>query len=259
MNQKKHLGQHWLKDKQTLVSIAQHAKIQKGDTVLEIGPGEGYLTEVLLGKGANVIAVELDDSLSEHLEGRFSSLPFKLNKLSILDFDFSTLPVGYKIVANIPYYITNQLLRILTNISNMPSVAVLLVQKEVAERVSAKPGRMGLTSVVSQLLYEVEQGEVVKANMFDPAPKVDSQVLIFNKRPKPLYEKHISREMVRLAKMCFSQRRKTIENSLSAGLHLPKDEFAKILSKAHLGENVRPQELSLAQWRELADTVVQNT
>lgn len=259
MNQKKHLGQHWLKDKTTLESIVRHAKIQKGDSVLEIGPGEGYLTEVLIDEGANVVAVELDDSLSEHLEDKFSSLPFKLNKLSILDFDFSTLQVGYKIVANIPYYITNQLFRILTNISNMPSVAVLLVQKEVAERVSAKPGHMGLTSVVAQLLYEVEQGEVVKANMFDPAPKVDSQVLVLTKRPKPLFDKETTYAIVRLAKMCFSQRRKTLENSLSAGLHLPKDEIAKILSNAHLSGTVRPQELSLTQWCELAETVVQNT
>lgn len=259
MNQKKHLGQHWLKDKKTLEAIVRHADIQNGETVLEIGPGEGYLTEVLLDKGANVIAVELDDSLAEHLENKFSTLPFKLNKLSILDFDFSILPEGYKIVANIPYYITNQLLRILTSISNTPSVAVLLVQKEVAERVSARPGHMGLTSVVAQLLYEVEQGEVVKASMFVPAPKVDSQVLVLTKRSKPLFDKETTNAIVRLAKMCFRQRRKTIENSLSAGLHLPKDEITKILSKAHLSNHVRPQELLLAQWRELAETVVQNT
>lgn len=256
MEPNKQLGQHWLKDKVSLAAICGGAKIKQGDTVLEIGPGTGELTELLLNQGAEVIAVELDERLSASLREKFKGLPFTLNTLSILKFDLSSLPGSYKIVANIPYYLTNHLLRMLCETQHKPVVAVLLVQKEVAQRVCAAPGEMSLLSVSVQLSYEVSLGPVVLAKLFDPPPKVDSQVIILKRRTQPLFpgwhpgNREVG-EFFRVVKAGFSQRRKTLLNSLSAGLHLTKEETLKLLGAAKIQPTIRPQELSLENWYSL--------
>src|SRR3989344_4166577 len=139
---KKSLGQHWLTDKNSLEAMCNAADVTTGDNILEVGPGRGSLTASLLDRGANVVAVELDERLGAELTEKFKDKSFILNMLSILDFDYSSLPKDFKIVANIPYYLTSHLLRQLSETPNQPSVAVLLVQKEVAERVVAAPGDM---------------------------------------------------------------------------------------------------------------------
>ena len=144
---KKSLGQHWLDDERSLAAMCDAASIKNGDTVLEIGPGQGSLTAILLDRGARVAAVELDGRLAQELKKKFAGLPFTLNMLSILDFDLSNMPGGYKIVANIPYYLTAHLLRMLSETQHKPSVVVLLVQKEVAERVTSKPGEMSVLAL----------------------------------------------------------------------------------------------------------------
>ncbi len=256
MEPKKQLGQHWLKDKASLTAICDGAIIKPGDTVLEIGPGTGELTEVLLSQGAEVIAVEIDERLSAGLQEKFQGLPFTLNTLSILKFDLSSLPGSYKIVANIPYYLTNHLLRMLCETQHKPVIAVLLMQKEVAQRVCAAPGDMSLLSVSVQLSYEVSLGLVIPAKLFEPPPKVDSQVIILKRRTQPLFpgchpgNKEVG-EFFRVVKAGFSQRRKTLLNSLSAGLHLTKEETLKLLSGAKIQPAIRPQELSLVNWYSL--------
>jgi 16S rRNA (adenine1518-N6/adenine1519-N6)-dimethyltransferase len=133
---KKSLGQHWLHDNIVLDAIVQSATVTKQDTIIEIGPGLGTLTEKLLATGATVIAIEFDESLLGGLRAKYANRPnFQLVYADVLGYDLSTLPKNYKIVANIPYYLTSQLLRILSDTAHKPTCAALLMQKEVTKRV----------------------------------------------------------------------------------------------------------------------------
>ncbi len=251
---KKSLGQHWLHDKESLEAICDGAGVVAGDVVLEIGPGTGELTEQLLGRGANVIALEIDESLHKGLTKRFSKYDesrFSLQMGDIRTYDLTGLPVGYKIVANIPYYLTNHLLRILSETNNKPARAALLVQKEVAERVASEPGGMSIVSVVTQLEYEVSKGWLVPARLFTPPPKIDSQVLILKRRPVPLFPDIDRKRFISLVKAGFAGRRKTLHNSLSAGMHVAKEETGIRLTQANIDSKLRAQALSLENWYEL--------
>lgn len=245
---KKSLGQHWLHDLTSLEAMA--GNVHEGDIVLEIGPGTGTLTEVLLAKGAKVIAVEKDESLLKDLIHKFEHDDFRLVNKSILEFDLTSLPPTYKVVANIPYYLTSNLIRNLSESSNPPVSAVLLVQKEVAQRVATAAGDMSLLSVSAQFYWEVELGLPVPARLFTPPPKVDSQILILNKRPKNLYDVD-TKKFFQIVKAGFGERRKTLSNSLSGGLRLPKDEVQEILRKAAIDPGLRAQALSLDDWYRL--------
>lgn len=246
----KSLGQHWLFDKSALGSIVGYADIKKGDVVLEIGPGLGTLTHELLDAGANVVAVELDESLAGELKDRFAEKDFQLRLEDILTFDFSSLPKGYKIVANIPYYLTSHLLRIICESSNRPKKAVLLVQKEVAERVSAIPGSMSLLAVSVQTYVEVSLGELVPAKLFSPPPKVDSRSLIldFYDLPRVGDEKHF----FQIVKAGFSQPRKKLRSSLAGGLHISNEAADKLLISVDIDPSRRAQTLSIEEWEKLS-------
>jgi 16S rRNA (adenine1518-N6/adenine1519-N6)-dimethyltransferase len=248
---KKSLGQHWLHDTASLQAMCDAADVQAGDNVLEVGPGTGTLTTQLLNRRANIVAVELDESLADDLERRFSGKPFVLHRQSILEFDLTTLGLDYKLVANIPYYLTSNLIRTISESTNPPVIAVLLVQKEVAERVASRPGDMSLLSVTAQYYWEVSRGPLVPAKLFTPPPKVDSQILILHRRPTPLFDQDISKEYFQLVKAGFSNRRKTLLNSLSGGLHLAKPETLALLDTAGITHTKRPQELTLEQWHAL--------
>lgn len=255
---KKSLGQHWLNDTASLNAVAETANIEAGDTVLEIGPGLGSLTKILLQKAGKVIAVELDDILAAKLQIDFPTDKLTVVKKDILTFDLTELPIGYKVVANIPYYLTSHLLRILNESSNPPSIISLLVQKEVAQRVCAAPGQMSMLSVSVQFYCETSLGIIIPAKLFTPPPKVDSQILKLVQRQKPLFPNIDSKRFFRIVKAGFANRRKTLLNSLSAGLQLSKDQTAQIITSAGLDSNSRPQELSLEQWFQLYKVVVKN-
>jgi 16S rRNA (adenine1518-N6/adenine1519-N6)-dimethyltransferase len=255
---KKSLGQHWLDDQASLEAMCDAAEVRAGDTVLEIGPGKGTLTTSLLNRGAAVVAVELDERLAQDLRIQFKNKPFILNMLSILEYDFSSLPAGYKIVANIPYYLTSHLLRLLSETPNPPSQMALLVQKEVAERVVASPGAMSLLAVSVQLYYEAKAGSVVKAELFSPSPKVDSQILILKSRVNPLFPDLTGSHPVkffRVVKAGFSERRKKLRSSLAGGLHTSKEEAEELLKKSGIDPNLRAQALSLDDWHRLYESV----
>ncbi len=170
---------------------------------------------------------------------------------SILEFDLTSLPVGYKVAANIPYYLTSNLIRTLSESSNPPASAVLLVQKEVAERVAAAPGKMSLLSVSAQYYWEVALGRDVPARLFTPPPKVDSRILKLHYRQNPLFKDVDSRDFFRLVKAGFGERRKTLGNSLSGGLRLSKDETKNILQLAGIDPGLRAQALSLEDWHNI--------
>src|SRR3984885_5403895 len=167
---KKSLGQHWLEDETALQAMVETAEITSEETVLEIGPGQGALTKLLTEKAVRVIAVELDKSLADNLA---PALNLEVINQDILRFDFSQLPPNYKLVANIPYYLTSNLIRVISETPNPPAIAAILVQKEVAQRVAAAPGAMSLLSVTAQFYWQVYLGREVAAKLFTPAPKVD--------------------------------------------------------------------------------------
>jgi len=225
---KKELGQHWLHDEESLQAMVDGIELTSNDTVLEIGPGLGTLTAPLAAGAKRVIAVK---------------------------FNLTTLPKGYKIAANIPYYLTSNLLRVLCESSNPFSKATLLVQKEVAERVCAQPGDMSLLSVAVQLYTEPRLGMVVPAELFTPPPKVDSQILLLDYRTEPLFADLDTKLFFRVVKAGFAQRRKTLLNSLSAGLQLSREQTDAALEAADIFPAARAQNLSLAQWHQLYEVL----
>jgi 16S rRNA (adenine1518-N6/adenine1519-N6)-dimethyltransferase len=254
MKPKKQLGQHWLHDEYSLESMAEMAPITEDDFVLEVGPGLGTLTEVLLNRGSKVLAVEYDRELYEALCRSSFAKDDNLEIIhnDILKVDLTQLPENYKVVANIPYYLTSNLVRVLSESTNPPASATLLIQKEVAERIATGPGDMSLLTVSTQMYFEAELGPVVPAILFTPPPKIDSQIIHLKRRPQPLYGDLNSKLLFRVVKAGFSNRRKTLLNSLSAGLHLSKDQTRELLAKVEISPTKRPQELSLDNWIELA-------
>jgi 16S rRNA (adenine1518-N6/adenine1519-N6)-dimethyltransferase len=252
MKPKKKLGQHWLHDQASLSAMADLAQVGAKDFVLEVGPGLGTLTEVLLQRGANVVAVEYDQELYELIKKELKNAEqLEVVHQDILRFDLAQLPPGYKVVANIPYYLTSKLVRVLSESDNPPQSVTLLIQKEVAERLAAGPGEMSLLSVTAQMYFESRLGPVVPAGLFTPPPKVDSQIIHLNRRQQPLFGSADSKSLFRLVKAGFSNRRKTLLNSLSGGLQLPKEETKALLEKADINPQNRAQDLSLEDWLRL--------
>lgn len=245
---KKSLGQHWLTDEASLEAMCETAEVQPTDTVLEIGPGLGTLTELLVQQAEQVVAVEFDRQLAADLPSRVQADNLEVISEDILSFDFTSLPPDYKVVANIPYYLTSNLVRTLSETPNRPVVAVLLVQKEVAQRVAAAPGDMSVLSVTAQYYWDVGVGYDVPAELFTPPPKVDSQILILQRRDGELFPGVDTKAFFRLVKAGFSERRKKLRSSLSGGLHITKPDAEALLGKAGLDPNLRAQALSLADW-----------
>jgi len=247
MNTNKSLGQHWLNDEAVLSSICETADLSANDVVLEIGPGLGALTWYLTDKAKRVVAVEFDSELAKALKNRVDADNLEVVCQDILKFNLSELPKNYKIVANIPYYLTSKLIRTISESKNPPIKTVLLVQKEVAERIAAKPGGMSLLSVTAQYYWEISLGIVVKAESFTPPPKVDSQVIIMDRRNEPLFDVD-EKKFFRVVKAGFASRRKTLLNSLSGGLRITKSETKKLLENVEVDIGLRPQALSMSDW-----------
>lgn len=248
---KKSLGQHWLHDADSLDAMCTAADVRASDTILEIGPGLGTLTEFLVQKASQVVAVEFDEKLAKDLPSRVPVNNLRVVSQDILSFDFTSMPVDFKVVANIPYYLTSNLIRVISETSNQPAVAVILVQKEVAERVAAAPGDMSLLSVTAQYYWDVRLAEEVPAELFTPPPKVDSQILVLQRRAQPLFDDVDTKPFFRLMKAGFAQRRKTLLNSLSAGMHLDKPTVTNMCESVDIDPRRRAQTLSLEEWHNL--------
>lgn len=254
---KKYLGQHWLTDAASLGAICDAGGINVGDVVLEIGPGTGTLTQLLVNRAKQVIAVEFDKTLASQLHRHITSDKLCVVQQDILRFDLTSLPPDYKVVANIPYYLTSNLIRVLSETSNQASKVVLLIQKEVAERVAARPGAMSLLSVSAQFYWEIGLGQVIPAKLFTPPPKVNSQVLIMNRRAKPLFPLIDEKLFFQIVKAGFAARRKTLLNSLAGGLRTDKAQVKNLLNQAQLNPSLRAQNLSLEDWWALYTISVQ--
>ncbi len=254
---KKSLGQNFLNDEKIIEDILEKAKVNSNDWVFEIGPGTGMLTSRLVERTANVLAIEIDHSLVLHLTEIFkSSEGFSLLEGNVLDMDlkealetslFSEHP--YKIIANIPYYITAPIIRTLLSLPYQPISMTLMVQNEVAERLSAKTGSMSLLSLMAQYYATVEKVLFVPKESFDPIPKVDSAVISLF--PKRKYDKEADRKVFRLARAGFSARRKTLANNLSSSLGLSKESIETKLMEIGLRRDIRAQALSVNDWEKL--------
>lgn len=235
-----------------LASIADEAGITPEDTVLEIGPGLGTLTSELLSRAKNVIAIELDEDLARKLPGQFPGKNLEVVNQDVLTYDLTQLPKDYTVVANVPYYITSKIVQMLLSAQNKPRTIALLVQKEVAERLAAKPGDMSILAVSAQVFAEVSLGDVVPAEYFTPPPKVDSQVVILHVRPKSLLEDVDERAFFRIVRAGFSAKRKKLRSSLAGGLGISKDEVLRLLETANIDPDMRAEALEVDQWLRLA-------
>ena len=248
---KKSLGQHWLKDPEILADIAEAAELTSDDVVLEIGPGLGTLTSRLLARANSVTAVEFDADLARKLPGQLPGKKLTVVNQDILQFDLSQLPKNYKVVANVPYYITSKIVEKLMTAGNKPSIAVLLVQKEVAERIAAEAGNMSILSVSVQIFAEAELDIEVPRQFFTPPPKVDSQVVILRTRNNPLITPEDQRDFFRIVKAGFSAKRKKLRSSLSGGLGIDKSSVEELLKNAGISPDARAEDLAIEDWKRL--------
>lgn len=245
----KKLGQHFLIHKPTFKTILDASALNTNDNILEIGSGLGSLTKILASKTTKVMAVERDAVLAEALNKR-KLAKVKVVRGDILDFDFSQLPKNYKVVANIPYNITSRLLKKLITNSNPPQIMVLLIQKEVAERICEKPGKMSVLALSVQYYADPKIIGVVERSKFWPMPKVDSAIIKIIRKPKPIFAAD-EKKLFRLIKAGFSAKRKKMKNSLAGGLNISVTVAQSLLQTAQIDLNARAQELNMAQWHQL--------
>lgn len=259
---KKSLGQHFLVDQAVLKRILAAAEIRPGEIVVEVGPGLGILSEGLAKGGARLIAVELDSKLVRLLKKRLAAFPeVRIVHADILkvapgqllrdNLSASELEQGYKVVANLPYYITSPALRHFLEGEPRPSRMVVMVQKEVGEAIAATPGKMGLLSVKVQFYSKPSIISYVPAASFDPPPKVDSVILRLDVYSKPAIEVSDIAGFFDIVVHGFSSPRKQLRNALAHSLGMPPGQAAVLLEKAGIESKRRAETLSLEEWREL--------
>ncbi|MBW8012026.1 MAG: ribosomal RNA small subunit methyltransferase A [Chloroflexi bacterium] len=254
----KGLGQNFLVDELALADVIAAAEVSPEDRVLEVGPGLGSLTRHLASIAQRVVAVELDRKLLEPLKEILAPYPnVELVHKDILEVDPAAHfeAPGYLVVANIPYYITSALIRHLLEASLQPARLTLTVQQEVAHRICAEPGKMSRLALSVQVYGQPSIAARIPARAFYPAPKVDSAVVRVEIFPQPILPKASLDDFFRLAKAGFSQKRKTLRNSLAAGMGWPKDRAISILKASDIDPQRRAQTLSLEEWGRLVDEV----
>jgi 16S rRNA (adenine1518-N6/adenine1519-N6)-dimethyltransferase len=244
----KGLGQHFLVDRGSLETIMDAALATQDDTVLEIGPGLGVMTRPLTRKARQVIAVETDPVLAELLR-RDAPANLEVVEQDILQFDVTRLPKNYKVIANIPYYLTSKIFRLLLESPNPPSVMSLLIQKEVAIRITARPKDLSVLALSVQYYGRPELVQIVERHKFWPPPEVDSAVLRVT-LTKPAFPADPNR-LFRLIKAGFGEKRKLLKNALAGGLNLSSDFAAELVKSAKLEPTARAQELDMKSWERL--------
>lgn len=255
MRTKKHLGQNFLYDSFLLRRIVESAHLTREDTVVEIGPGPGRMTKILTAAAGRVIAIELDEDLLSRLRAEMADIPnLELVHADALEYPYET--VGpFKVVANIPYYITTPILfRVLEARANLRSMT-LTIQKEVAERIVASPGGKdyGVLTIAVQFFCTAEMKFIVRKESFRPAPKVDSAVIHLVMREQPAVVVADEKFFFRVVRTAFSQRRKTIANTLK-GLD---PNVREVLQKCGIDPMRRPETLSLQEFAVLSAALAQ--
>ncbi len=246
-------GQNFLITENIYDNIVSLADLKEEDVVLEVGPGLGFLTAKLAKKSKEVLSIEIDKSLVELLETGLNSNNIsnvEIVNYNILDFDPNYLPVGYKIVANLPYNISSVFLRKFLSADNKPKKVILLLQKEVVERIVAGPGKHSLLSLSVQFYAEAKLEDYVLRNNFYPSPKVDSAILSLSIRDEKnkLLKREEEKLFFRLLKFAFSAKRKKLKNNLAGALKKEVKELENILKELNINSESRAQNLSLEEW-----------
>jgi len=252
MRAKQALGQNFLMHQATADRIADAAGLSSTDTVLEIGPGTGMLTRALLARAGKVIAIEADRELIPGLELTFSD-EIGAKKLEIIAGDFrtldlSTVPASYKVVANIPYYITGEIIRTLLTAKNKPLSVTLLVQREVAERIAREP-KESLLSLSVKAFGTPKYMFTVPRGAFRPAPKVDSAVLHIGNISSPFRDDSEEARFFEILHAGFAHKRKRLAKNLESVL--PASDAAEALERAGVGKDARAEDVPLTAWESI--------
>lgn len=250
---KKSLGQNFLKSNKILEEIILAGEITADDFILEIGPGKGNLTEKLLKTGAKVLAIEKDSKLVEFLKEKFATEirneKIKIIEEDILKFDPKNLPPKYKLIANIPYYITGQIIEMFLSTNNQPNLAVLMIQKEVADRILTRDKKESILSVSVKIYCKPIYIKKVPARYFSPQPKVDSAILKLENISKKIFEQNkiIEKDFFTFVKNGFAHKRKILISNLKN-----KDCLLENLEKSFkicgLDKKIRAEKLSIENW-----------
>ena len=250
MKAKKSLGQHFLNNTHVLKKIVEAADVKPGDTVIEVGPGMGTLTDELLAAGAHVIAVEKDRDLIAPLQEKYkNNKNIEILEADILKFDlkrYALQATRYTVLGNIPYYLTSHLIRTVLETWPQPKVIVFTVQKEVAKRMTAKPPHMNMLAVLVQCYCDVKMVGVIKRGNFRPIPKVDSAIVKLSPSDSPLSIRGRAERVVNIAAQGFKHPRKKLSNNL------PKE----LLERAGIDPDRRAETLSVDEWKSLTDSVI---
>lgn len=257
LHAKKGLGQHFLADGRVLRSILAAAELAPSDNVVEVGPGLGILTRELAKGGGRVIAVEVDPTLASALKDILAPLAnITIVNADVLEIDPQALMekagagpgASYKVVANLPYYIASAVVRRFLETPLKPQLMVVMVQKEVAQAIVARPGEMSLLSVGVQLYGKPAIVRYVQARSFYPPPKVDSAILRIEPYHHPAVEVKDAARFFEVVRGGFSAPRKQLHNSLAQGLKIPLAEATAALQRAGIEPKRRAQTLSLEEW-----------
>lgn len=253
---KKSLGQNFLKNKGVLREMVNAANITPGETVLEIGPGKGALTEALLSAGARVVAIEKDHRLIPILEETFSDA-ISEKKLTLIEGDilelFQNIPelfdTPFKVVANIPYYISGALLRIFLQSDMQPTAMVLMLQREVVKRIVARDEKESILSLSVKAYGVPSYVATVKKELFSPKPKVDSAILAINGISKKFFEETTESDFFHLIKTAFGQKRKTLGHTLKP---IFTNRTGDLFIKTEINPKTRPEDLLLSDWKKIS-------
>lgn len=249
----KKLGQHFLIDQDTLSAIIDAAELKPNDTVLEIGPGLGTLTKALSVCASKIIAVEKDMDMIkifQAINSNLTNVQIVRGNILMLNNSFfkEYLPKSYKVVANLPYYLTSAILRFFLQSSHRPAMMVLMVQKEVGERIIATSPNANVLGLAVQFYGIPEIMAKVPNTHFWPIPKVDSAILRITSHSKARYHVDNEDELFKVIKAGFGEKRKKLHNSLTGGLKLPHDIVKKILVQSKIDIDRRAQTLTIPEW-----------
>ncbi len=270
MQAKKHLGQHFLTSQKALFDMVTAGNVRAGDLVLEIGPGKGVLTKELLEKGAQVVAIEKDADLlpllKEKFEKELEKGQLQILPKDILLFDPSILKEykkPYKLIANIPYYITGAIIEQFLGATHQPSTMVLLIQKEVAERIIARDqlsgnlgGKQSILSIAVSVYGTPKIISKVPAGAFFPPPKVDSAIIAIENINRDFFNKVSEKRFFEILKFCFGKKRKQLLGTLTEYLG-DRTKAISLLQKSEISEKARPETLSKEEWGRLVKYIEQ--
>ncbi len=249
---RKALGQHFLHDRSVVQRILAATELSPETLVLEIGPGLGILTEELARRAGEVIAVELDRRLAAYLRERFRDSRVQIVEADALTVDWEAITQGrpYVVVANLPYNVATPILERLLSAAHPPDRLVVMVQREVAERMVATPPAMSFLSVLVQFFARPKIALRVGAGAFTPPPKVESAVVVLERRPPPLEREHWA-TFFQLVQAGFAQKRKQLANALARALGMEKERVRALLTAAGIDPSRRAETLTLEDWLRL--------